>query len=514
MIREEVGDGFQERCHRLFEEYGAVLAGLVVMQLVVYSYFFTTLIFTNHTFPNSWVFPYPSYKTEGEGRWLADLIIWLQGGSGVQPFQMALAAVLQSANGVLFARVVGLERRLDVILAAAFICLYPAFLDNYSFGMDHLTFALADTFALIGILYCRVKPRTVSNGVVVAALFVLALASYQPKIAFVGLLCLCYLATYLVDGRRPFSSTDAISATSYVSAIFVAACVLYFLSAKLTIVYDIGARGHLNSPREMWNQALASYTAFYQRYTTGADYLPHLLRALPKSAILLGGLALLGMAYRRHRIALAMVAGLLLVLPILLRVPHIINQNAWEDAGRIDFVYGYALLLFMACGLRVTGLKTLLTAILGVFLYFFVIVGTQESNAAALKTVYDLNMINRIATRIENATGDLYQKKHALVVLGRYPEFARSKYTKYPNARVHAQTFAFAAYRQPEILNYFFGREVLMRPTPSQMESALGSVKGRQPWPATDAVFVLDDIIVVLLQEYYPDIDRTWTTQQ
>src|SRR5439155_26044881 len=84
----------------------------------------------------------PFYKTQGEGRWVADLIIWLQGGSGVQPFQMAIAVALQSLNGILFARFVGLEKRLEVFLAAAFLCLYPAFLDYYSFAMDHITLVI------------------------------------------------------------------------------------------------------------------------------------------------------------------------------------------------------------------------------------------------------------------------------------------------------------------------------------------------------------------------------------
>ncbi len=91
-----------------------------------------------------------------------------------------------------------------------------------------------------------------------------------------------------------------------------------------------------------------------------------------------------------------MVAVLLLLIPVILRAPYIINRRSWEGAGRIVSANGYALLFFLCCAAQVDSLKRVVLAILTVFLYFFIVVGTQESNAAALKTVYDLSAINRI----------------------------------------------------------------------------------------------------------------------
>ncbi len=53
-----------------------------------------------------------------------------------------------------------------------------------------------------------------------------------------------------------------------------------------------------------------------------------------------------------------------------------------------------------------------------------------------------------------------YQKKYALVVIGHYQDFERSRYVRVPNSKhsPHVSSFAFAAYRQSEILNYFFGK--------------------------------------------------------
>jgi hypothetical protein len=53
-----------------------------VATVVVYNYFFTHVGFTNHTFPNVWVYGYPSFKTEYEGRWFADILIQLTADPG------------------------------------------------------------------------------------------------------------------------------------------------------------------------------------------------------------------------------------------------------------------------------------------------------------------------------------------------------------------------------------------------------------------------------------------------
>ncbi|MCX5949124.1 MAG: hypothetical protein NTY67_13430 [Cyanobacteria bacterium] len=93
----------------LLRRQRGMLAALVLLQVVAYGYLFTVPIFSDHTFPNSWLYPYPSFKTDGEGRWLADLVIMLQGGSGVPSVQMAGAAMLQACNAILFSSLLGLR---------------------------------------------------------------------------------------------------------------------------------------------------------------------------------------------------------------------------------------------------------------------------------------------------------------------------------------------------------------------------------------------------------------------
>jgi hypothetical protein len=140
-----------------------------------------------------------------------------------------------------------------------------------------------------------------------------------------------------------------------------------------------------------------------------------------------------------------------------------------------------------------------------IFLYFFVVVGTQESNAAAFKTIYELNSVNRIASRLETVVEKLYTKQYAIVVIGDRVPFPRQKYVRSPNEIKIPQLAvnSFPIYRQPEFLNYLFGRDVFTSPTAEQVEKAISSSLERQPWPAKESVFVLDgDIVVVLLEKY------------
>ena len=499
---------------RLLKQYGGILGVLFVLQLVTYSYFFSTIVFTNHTFPNSWVYSYPSFKTQGEGRWLADIIIYLQGGSGVQAFQMYIAIVLQSINGILFAKFLGLRRQIEILLAAAFLCLYPAFLDYYSFSVDHITFVLGDTFSLIGITFCNSKPKSVKNAFVCSLFFVLSLACYQPKIALVSLLCLLYLLLKISDSKdnELFSWLTISKTLLYATCIFFGACFLYFISIKLTVTTNIGSRTHINTISEMGTAVFDSYSSFLRYFTVESDYLPRRLRALPLIGVVLGTFKLIDGARKKSLAIVFLLCLLLTLIPIALQSSYIINNISWQNAGRLTFAHGYALLFFLTIALSLNGLSFLVRGLIAAFIYFFVIVGTQESNAAAFKTIYDLNILNRIASRIETVAEKLYQKQYALVVIGHYPEFDRSKYVGNPNFRnnPHVTSPAFEIYRQPQILNFFFGQYALIEPNREQIQEALASAKNRQPWPARESVYVLNnDVIVLILERYRPGIPVT-----
>lgn len=489
---------------RAWQQYGGVFLLLLIGQIVTYGYFFTTLIFTNHTFPNSWLYEYPSFKTRGEGRWLADLIIFLQGGTGVQPFQMMLGVAIHAINGILFARFLGLERRMHVLAAGLFLCLYPAFLDNYSFSADHLTFALGDCFALCGISLCVRSPRTIWNALAAVVLLSLCIGCYQPKIALIGVLALIALLRPWLNplGRRPVTLRAALLGIAWIGGICAGGALLYFAISKATMSGPAIERGHLNSADEIRQAILAAYRATFDCFTSKSDYLPTSLRYMPLLCIVVGS-ALVLVRCARSAAGLLVAIAALSLFPVALRASYIINSNTWVDAGRIVFVNGYALLFFVICAFHWRPLRQFALLVMAIFIYFFVVTGTQESSAAAIKTVYDLNMINRIVARVEGASDDLYAKKRPLVVVGHYPELPRYRYVRNPNKgnQSQAQTFAFEFYRQQEILNFYLGRDLFLTPTPEEKASAIAAARSHRAWPASDAVFLDHDTVVIVLEK-------------
>lgn len=327
---------------------------LVVLQYAVHHAFFSYFVFTNHSLPNVWTTPFPSYRTLSEGRWLADILIWLQGGAGVAPLLMFLAATLQAINGFVLAHAAGVTRRLDMTLVAALLCFYPAFLDYFSFSIDHLVFVVGDALAVAGfVLLTRLRPSLLA-GLGVASLFMGSIASYQPKIALIALLCA--VATVL---RPQENIRGVLRSAAFTAAVLLASVALYYASAALTMQDAFGSRfdpnnvsrNRINSPQQMLAALRDVFVGFRARYATEFDFMPPLLAWLPAALVLAGAAALMNRARRSGPAALALAALALAAIPFSLRLAYVINSDTWPNAGRINFVHGYALALFVALAL-------------------------------------------------------------------------------------------------------------------------------------------------------------------
>ena len=102
--------------------------------------------------------------------------------------------------------------------------------------------------------------------------------------------------------------------------------------------------------------------------------------------------------------------------------------------------------------------------------------------------------------------------KRAVVVAGSYPAFGSSVYVRHPLANsAEVQSVAFAPYRQREVLNFLIGREAFRLPTQTEVDRARASMRGRAPWPSAESVYLVDDILVILLEDYRPDLPVTIT---
>jgi hypothetical protein len=494
------------------DRYRLVFIALLLLQFVAYSYFFTEMTFTDHTFPNTMLYgDYPTFKTSSEGRWLADLIILAQGGSGVQSVQMIGAAMLQALNGILFARLVGLQGKVYVFLLAGIVCLYPAFLDYYSFAADHISFVIGDTFVIIGSLVWVRSRHDFTRILGTSTFYFLALSTYAPKIALVSVFTLFNLVLMLKVHavRREVLLTPAPLLLS---------AVLFWLVSKVVVTDPIVRSTHVNGVGETIGQITISYTKFFDYLASSVGGVPKggLLGLIPLILVALGLIALLARSGRDQSVHLALFAAVLLV-PVAVNGSNIVNILTPSDGGRFYAAYGYALFFFLGHALQPRALRWAALPLAWLLLWFFLVFGTQASNAAQLKTTYELNMINRILVRVEPLLGLPTKERTALVVIGRYPPFRFADFVRWPPT-TDAPTMnreAFALFRQAEILNFFLGNKQFRQPTTDEQKSAIlrAVSKDVKPWPSAGSVFLDGKTVVVSLQSYGPDVPVTWSTE-
>jgi len=506
------------------ERNKAVFAILMLLQIAAYSYFYTSIILTNHTLPEVWLYPFPSSMTRALGRWMEDLTLQAQGGSGVQPFAMLCATALQAINGILLAELIGLGRKRDVLSVAALLCLYPAFLDYYSFVADQLSFVVGDHFAILGVLVFVGSRRSWLRVMGAAFFFLLAIACHQPRIALVSFLA---AGAVLLTLGSESKKTDASLASDRQAirdglALLVAiaiAVVAYWISSKILVerskfAHDWGVSRvtHLSTLPEALGQVAISYRRVLAFFIRDLPGLPWWLRFLPAIGVAVGALDLLWRAWQRGWRTALIAVGVLALIPIALRATYVINCKSPETFGRILFVNGYCLAFFIGCGLRTERLRALSAAVAIPLLYFFFILATQESNAAAYKTTYEMSMIQRIAARAETLLeSNVLPKAIALVVVGNYPQFKREPYVRHPGrvslAGVHQESFTF--YRHVDYLNFFCGNKYFRQPSQDERSRAIESTRDKAPWPSSESVYRLEDTIVVFLERHGPGIPVT-----
>ena len=177
-----------------FRENWKTLIVATVISLAIYVPFATSVIFTNHTLPNAFYWTYPSFRSQNEGRWFADLILLIVGGNGNQFLQTIIGSIVQSINGLLFCDLFGVRGTAKRLLLTLIVCLHPVVLDYMSWTADYVGFALGDACVLIGFLVIA-QVKQLAYRVILASLsFLFALAVYPPKISLIVVIALCFLA--------------------------------------------------------------------------------------------------------------------------------------------------------------------------------------------------------------------------------------------------------------------------------------------------------------------------------
>ncbi|MDO8980542.1 MAG: hypothetical protein Q7V17_15045 [Afipia sp.] len=483
--------------------YAPPFLATYLVTLIAYSYFFTHIGFTNHTLPHVLVYSYPSFKTWLEGRWFADLIIQATGGNGAATFQMAIAAGIQIVNAFLFAAIFRVADRPTIFVISLFMALHPAFLDYYSFSIDHISFTLGDCMVLCGVLAMDRGTTARVRWLLPIALFVLALATYQPKIALIATMLIAWSLTASVGTiyERIARSGGVISAS----------VAIYFVTSLLVVQHTGHERQNISDLGQVIAGVRQSYGAVFSLLATRVDYLPSLIRYLPAIFIAAGLIAVLIRSRRNGWQVLLASIALLGALPPALQLTFIVNIETFPDWGRILFVHAYFLSFIFVTLISFKSARAPAYAAYLVMIGFFAVIAVQESNASAVREIFNRAKINRVVARVENAVQDLGGKRYPLVVIGNLTLEPGGKLTRFPNAiyRSFTRTEPFINFRHIEVFNFFAGRASVVMPTVDQVKIASEEARNRRPWPSSESVFQKDGIIVVVLAPYTGSVGIT-----
>jgi len=468
--------------------------------LLLYSSLVTQFVFTDHTLPNIGLYGYPSFKTLQEGRWFADMLIWLGGGAGTQSFQSVAAFFLQAVNGALFATLLRVRGTPCRTIIALLVALHPAALDYYAFTADGITFTFGDTLILLGVLALDRRGRSWVALTAATLAFVLAFAAYQPKIAVLATVVLAWLATRAL--ARDTGAAELLRLALAAALCCLAALGLYWLSIQITMVDAAGRRPdatHVNDWGEVVRQFVNAYRVMpasawrqIQHLPSGTGFAAALLVPAGLAAVLVRG-------WRRGALAFLAAGLALALLPPAIHLSAIVNRESWPDAGRLSMGYAYAL-PFLA-GAAMVGLwpRRIVAGLAAIVLYGFAIIAVQENQFISTKTLFETSLMSRIVGRIEMVLPD--RAIRPLVVAGS---------TKFGYARRLVQEFdrplrpqfrvpAFIAYRQVQIANFFLGEDLLRAPSEAERAAALAGVEHRPQWPAAGSVYLQDGAVVVNL---------------
>lgn len=503
-----------------FKTYYPLLLIACVVQITVYTYLFTSVTFTNHTFPNVWLYPYPSFKTQTEGRWLADLLIQATGGAGTQSFQMAVATVLQALNGILLARWLYLRRLRDILLITLLLCFFPTFLDYYSFAVDHISFVLGDTLCIAAVIWLRRRDWISIVGAAVC--YASALSIYGPKIALISFLIIASLILGITEAKHSNGKLKIYAVMReliFALLPLIIALAIFGITYKLLVVNADGMRTNVNGITEASAAFIQSYLATARFFSGAMGGLPSKIRFLPFAIILAGGARALMLAGRSRSLpGIAIVIIALFASPPAICATWIVNDQAWHP-GRLYPAHAYFFLFFLAYLLRWHQARK--PAWIGsiVLCWLLINLGSQQVNAIEMKSLYEQAFVQRIASRVETLIppGNPEGEAQALVVIGELPPFESSKYIRYPTRTASPnalETNAFAAYRQVEILNFFLGYEAVRKPSEIEQKLIANQSRNVKPWPATNSTFRINNVIGVILQPYEPDISITWRQHQ
>lgn len=505
-------------------DYIKVFFIVFTINLLAYGYLFFDYIYTNHTFPNIYQQNWPSYRTF-EGRWMADIIYMMFGGSGIPFLNLTLAVVFQIFNGILFAKVINKVDNISVLISAIIISLHPFILDYYGFGGDHLIFVLGDTFALLAVYINKYKLKGIVLSVI---LIILSLSCYQPKISLISTLFVIYILNNLASWNGKGDTILSLTREIGLSCLTILlGAFLYFIIYKIQVLFfyvpnseHFLKRNYINN----WNEILVATKLILANITQRLFFEDSFV--FPYSRQFLGVIVLLSVTLIMFHIckiseniklrypAIAYTIFSIISLPIAAYASFIISKNSYWDSGRFFVVFPYItafFLLIIYSYAKSTKSQLILLIVACLYAYNFVITNAKSTHFAYIRTIHEFQFVNRIVTRIENLISDKNTNKYQLVIFGDIPEVPQliAKHKKSISSNIEKKGVIF--YRQVEYLNYILGKNILHYPTKKSVYSARNYAEKHDVWPSKESVALVNNVIIVILQKPSKSTDVTMT---
>lgn len=516
------------RLQKIERRYVYIFFIVFFLNIMAYGLIIGELIYTNHSFPNIWQQPFPSYRSL-EGRWTHDLIYLFQGRSGIVFFQTLIAIFIQILAGILFA--VALNRKGDasLIISASIVSLMPYVNDYYGFPGDSIMFAVGDLLAVTGVL---IPKKNIKYVLASAFVFQLSIACYQPKIATICAISASYSLFLFADWD---GSEENIKVILRSIMLLAAACLagagMYFLVLKSLYILDLipssehfARRLSVASLDQIPKHIKFVIKDIYQRLFTPEAIIPQYVKYITvmvsfiSICISIVYIAILKTAQYLRVMVLIFIATTLVFLICSVDMTFILSPNSYwySGSGRFRTTFGFmiAAMIMMAIKTGRNYYNNIALIAVTVMVHSYIVTNASINQQARLNNIVEFAYVNRILSRIESQPGFDYNKKYNIVVFGYLPllmippQFVGAPTDTFVS---NLSNTSFILYRQTEMLNWFAGKQTFTILTNEQLDKAKDYASTHNPYPADDSIRLFEDgLIVVILEKYYPGMVHTW----
>lgn len=496
-----------------------LFASAYVVCILSYSYLFFGTVYNNHDFPNSFYRNYPSFVTLQEGRFIGDIIYFLQGGSGIPTLHMAIAVAIQLINGFLAASLLEIRGNFAKFCLICIFAIHPAITDYYSWGGCGIIFCLGDTFAIASVLF--LFKRGLSNMFVSALFIVCAVATYQPKVSlFAALLILACMSKVLnianIDLLSNITNKNSkIFFRSFfrIAGVGLVSIVIYYLFFKLTVPEIQQTSGshrlHINNTLPDLLKAIGNIFSYTNKYFFSNVNFLHpnelfLTAIITAFFFVFGIFQMLKTRGQSKILIITLFTTLFLLLPFAMNLVFIITKKAYATDGRFFGAYALVLGYFLSF---LVDKKIKIFYLISVFLIlFFIFDNAQYSYRAYLQNRFEFSFATRIVARLEEIIDP--SKSYKLVSLGNLPwsdiQTALSRKGNMRTREVVANYDqpGFIHYRRAEYLNFLLGRQAFTASSSADQANVKKLIGERKiylsRWPHTNSIIITPDNCIVL----------------